>query len=295
MGRNHIDITNKKYGLLTTIEKIKERGTVYYKCICECGNMKTIRSHDLISGAVQSCGCLRSVKRRKEMLGRQFGMWLVLSYSHGTGGKTSRRHFYLCECQCENKTIKIIDGAALRNGTSKSCGCYQKEIVSRIMFKHGDYKHPFYFCWQSIKRRCNNPSETSYHNYGGRGISYDVKWENYLGFKEDMYGEYLKCLERFPNKIPTIERKDHEGDYYKDNCTFIPLEMQPLNTRKIKFFKAISPYGIEYYSKNQNEFARQNNLSPSGINNCLRRRQSNCKNWIFKYITEEEFEQNKLF
>lgn len=288
MGRKHTDIVNQKFGLLTTLEKIIKNNVIFYLCKCECGKYKEVRAYELISGKTKSCGCLRSVKRRKPMIGYQFGKWIVLSYSHYE--KIGRKHFYLCECQCDDKIIKIVDGASLRFGTSKSCGCLQKEIISQTMFKHGDYKNPLYLCWQSIKRRCNNPSETAYHNYGGRGISYCLEWEEYINFKKDMIDEYIKCINTFPDEKPTIERIDFNQNYCKDNCTFIPLRMQASNTRKNKYFKAISPDGIEYLSKNQNEFARQHNfLCSSGINNCLKGRISHHKNWTFEYTTNGEF------
>lgn len=35
-----------------------------------------------------------------------------------------------CKCQCGNE--KDVDGYTLRSGQSKSCGCLQREIASRI-------------------------------------------------------------------------------------------------------------------------------------------------------------------
>ncbi|MGM9988528.1 MAG: HNH endonuclease [Bacillaceae bacterium] len=31
--------------------------------------------------------------------------------------------YWICECQCENKTVKSVSGINLRAGNSKSCGC----------------------------------------------------------------------------------------------------------------------------------------------------------------------------
>ena len=53
-----IDLTNKKFGRLTVLSKgtSKNRHT-YWKCKCECGKIKTIRTDGLTSGLVVSCGC----------------------------------------------------------------------------------------------------------------------------------------------------------------------------------------------------------------------------------------------
>ena len=58
------------------------------------------------------------------MEGNQYGNWLVLKENidrdkHGN-------QLCLCECQCENNTIKLVKGYDLRAGRSKSCGCINK-------------------------------------------------------------------------------------------------------------------------------------------------------------------------
>ena len=59
---NLIDLTGKKYGKLTVIERAESspNGKVRWICKCDCGRIKSksVFSHDLISGKVKSCGCL---------------------------------------------------------------------------------------------------------------------------------------------------------------------------------------------------------------------------------------------
>jgi hypothetical protein len=52
------DLTGKRFGRLSVIG-IDDRGIkrTYYYCKCDCGNVKSIRSDGLTSGAVTSCGC----------------------------------------------------------------------------------------------------------------------------------------------------------------------------------------------------------------------------------------------
>lgn len=56
------DLTNKKFGKLTVLEKTNKRknNSVVWKCKCECGNIIEVSNSHLISGGTQSCGCLRS-------------------------------------------------------------------------------------------------------------------------------------------------------------------------------------------------------------------------------------------
>ena len=58
---NGINFIGKKFGKLTVLEKCKDyridnRDT--YKCLCECGNITYVNSHDLLEGHTRSCGCL---------------------------------------------------------------------------------------------------------------------------------------------------------------------------------------------------------------------------------------------
>ena len=61
MGRK-IDLTNKKFGKLLVLEEVPERRNkkIYWKCRCDCGNIKEISGSDLKSGKVVSCGCKKA-------------------------------------------------------------------------------------------------------------------------------------------------------------------------------------------------------------------------------------------
>jgi predicted nucleic acid-binding Zn ribbon protein len=67
MGKPIKNILGNKYGRLTVIEfdrLVKYKG-VFWKCKCDCGTVKIIRSGDLISGNTTSCGCYL-----KEIIGK---------------------------------------------------------------------------------------------------------------------------------------------------------------------------------------------------------------------------------
>lgn len=54
------DITGQKFGRLTVVARdgYKDHHCAW-KCLCECGNIKTVSGKQLRSGAIRSCGCLR--------------------------------------------------------------------------------------------------------------------------------------------------------------------------------------------------------------------------------------------
>lgn len=80
-----------------------------------------------------------------------------------------------------------------------------------------------YICWTLMLRRCTNPNDQDYPNYGGRGITIDPIWRvSFQKFLDDM-GEVPKGL--------TLDRKDCNGNYCKDNCKWSTASEQALNRR----------------------------------------------------------------
>lgn len=64
----HRDLTGKKFGMLTVIEKSDKYATdgrPLWKCKCDCGNYKYVGSNSLSQGLTISCGCLKSKGEQK--------------------------------------------------------------------------------------------------------------------------------------------------------------------------------------------------------------------------------------
>ena len=43
-----------------------------------------------------------------------------------------------------------------------------------------------YGTWYALRQRCNNPNNSQYADYGGRGITYPSEWDSFETFKEQM-------------------------------------------------------------------------------------------------------------
>ena len=56
---------------------------------------------------------------RIDMTGRRYGLWTVVAEVLGPHSDIHLR--WLCECDCGEE--RLVAGARLRAGTSKSCGC----------------------------------------------------------------------------------------------------------------------------------------------------------------------------
>jgi hypothetical protein len=74
--------------------------------------------------------------KKVEMIGRRFGRVIVLSEDKRDSQGII---YYKCLCDCGNQ--KIIKGTNLRAGITKSCGCYNREIITKT---NPDYKKKLY-------------------------------------------------------------------------------------------------------------------------------------------------------
>lgn len=78
--------------------------------------------------------------------------------------------------------------------------------------------------------RCRNPNNADkFANYGGRGIKVAEEWLDFANFFSDM-GQRPEGL--------TLERKDNDGDYCKDNCKWATPKEQANNRRPARRKKA---------------------------------------------------------
>ena len=58
-----IDITGQRFGRLIVIERSTKRGKqVYWRCMCDCGDVSVVRGSCLRCGNTKSCGCLNLQK-----------------------------------------------------------------------------------------------------------------------------------------------------------------------------------------------------------------------------------------
>ena len=110
-----------------------------------------------------------------------------------------------CRCDCGN--IVIVQNIHLRSGHTKSCGCYNREILRRPREGTFDWKHPLYYKWQGMKYRCYNPRAIQFHNYGARGIRMCDEWRtSFASFKDwALKNGYRAGL--------SIDRIDVNGNY----------------------------------------------------------------------------------
>lgn len=68
------------------------------------------------------------MKKIEDLVGIKFGRLTVLNYN---GKNKSGNSMWICQCECGNITKPIV-GSSLKSGKTQSCGCYEKENLTKI-------------------------------------------------------------------------------------------------------------------------------------------------------------------
>lgn len=147
-------------------------------------------------------------------------------------------YFGTYKCKCGSEFDALVSNVAKGNTTQcKSCAIESRRLKRR---KHGHSYHAIgktdleakcYYTWQAMKRRCYNENDKSYPDYGGRGIKVCKSWV-------DSYEIFLSDIGLPPTMNHSIERIDFNGDYYKENCKWIPFSDQASNKRNNRYILA---------------------------------------------------------
>ena len=251
------DLVGKRIGILTLQKRFYKkqnngRNASYYECLCDCGNTCIVSLSHLQSGHTKSCGCLKHTKQYEDISGNRYGILTVLSYSKTIKNKA----FFKVQCDCG--IIKDVSSPDLKAGKILSCGCLGKIHRKIGTTKHGGCYTRLYKIWSNMKARCFIKSSIDWKWSCARGITICDDWLDFDCFRKWAYNNgYADNL--------TIERKDFNGNYEPNNCTWIPLERQNCNTRKNHF--------LTYHGKTQciSDWCRELNLSKNMLYNRLRK------------------------
>lgn len=245
MGKIMLNLTGKKFGKWTVLSiSQKQHGKIYWKCQCDCGNIKDVVGDGLKRGTSKSCGCF------PQLTGKKFGRWTVLSLFERKNGNI----YWKCQCDCGLQ--KNIAAYSLINGNSKSCGCLLKEInslpvgVAAMHAVHRNYTRTakernlqFTLTMQEFK-------ELTSSNCYYCGSSPNQKIEKVDTPKNPMNGNYI---------YNGIDRVDNEQGYNFENC--VPCckfcNHAKSNRKQKDFFDWIEKIYLSHLSPNQGQNLRR--------------------------------------
>ena len=200
----------------------------------------------------------------QNLCGTRFGRLMVISLVDSEAGADIPTK-WRCLCDCGN--IVDVQASNLKSGSSRSCGCLQRELASTRNKKHGQTKSRLYNTWQHMIGRCTRKSDPSYNLYGGRGIEVCADWlSGFETFRDwALSNGYADNL--------TIDRIDVNGNYCPENCRWITHDEQQRN-------KTNNTY-IDYggTAKTVGEWARIFNCFPSAVYKEILSREGRVHGW----------------
>lgn len=191
--------------------------------------------------------------KRQDLSGKKFGRLTVIKVHEYKNQKL----FWHCVCDC-GKTTNVT-AFNLTHNKIRSCGCLKTEELINRSTTHNQRHTKLYEVWKTMKQRCYNPENSSYHNYGARGIIVCDEWKNnfesfYIWSKSNGYKEGL-----------SIDRIDVNGNYEPGNCRWTTRLVQANNTRVNRYIT------INNETKSLSEWCRFYNISCSAIYNRIKK------------------------
>lgn len=230
---NFKDLTGQKFGELTALErdykiqKEKNSKDVFWKCLCSCGNIKSIRTGDLRrikrNRSVGTCGdSIHKIGKNnsqfKDEIGNKYGKLTVLEIDKNNvfGYQNTK---WICQYDCGN-TVSVY-GSNLRSGRQKSCGCIiskGEDLISKLLLENNIlFKKQFSFndCLSSL----GNKLKFDFAIFENEKLKYLIEFDG---------KQHFEAVEAFGGEKDFLKRQ--ENDKIKnDYCELKNIKLIRIN------------------------------------------------------------------
>lgn len=181
------------------------------------------------SGKCDICKEVKSITSERhyprsagDLIGKRFGLLCIseegaeLKNPYRGTTRTMR-----CTCDCGQEVSVALE--KLNSLSATDCGCRTKFTPRHSSVEHGMSGSRQYKIWAAMKHRATNKSSPGAKDYVLRGITLCERWEKFENFWEDMKEGYSDKL--------TLDRKENNKGYYKENCRWATMKEQANNKR----------------------------------------------------------------
>lgn len=229
-----------KFGNLTVVERGEDywnpslnKPTHRWWLKCDCGKEVLRHQSQLHSGQSKDCGCGR--KFQDIPIGAVFGKLTVTGLAKLNGGK--RKIPCKCECGAETEpfSFSLTSGKTLSCGTcDRKCSPNVKRAIAQANTKHGWHGSSEYNTWLAMRKRCGDPNNKAYRNYGARGIKVCAEWQ-------DNFQAFIDYIGPKPDADLSLDRIDNERGYEPGNVRWADAQTQNRNRRPFTIVSGSKP------------------------------------------------------
>lgn len=201
-------------GSLVVIDIIEYRRGKRCKCQCGCGKILFIAYSRIYNNKRVTCGCKNN---QPNLLNKRFGKLLVVGKLKNKNKNNRNRTKWECLCDCGSSTF--VGSAPLLNGSTKSCGCLRKEVLSMAKWSgYGEISGQYV---SGFKHRAKN-------NGRAFDVSIEFLWELFL--KQDrkcaISGVPINFVNGRDNRkisrsTASLDRIDSLKDYTEGNVQWV--------------------------------------------------------------------------
>ncbi|HFK1476726.1 hypothetical protein OCF13_26385 [Bacillus tropicus] len=213
-----IDLTGKKFGRLTVVERVEndKYKNVRFRCICDCGNHKVIYRNALATGRTVSCGCYNKEATSKR------------AKIHGNSKTPEYSAIISIIGRCENPKNPEYNnyggrGISVCERWRSSPGLFVEDMGERPSPNHsidridvnGNYE-PSNCRWATLSEQGHNKRVSERSSTGITGVSYEKKSNKYRACLKVNGKNYRS--KRFDNIEDAIQaRKELEEEHLKSS------------------------------------------------------------------------------
>lgn len=201
--------------------------------------------------------------------------------------KSKRKYrfgLYKCYCGVEFKTVI----RNVKTGQTRSCGCYNRQLIKKTNITHGLSRHRLYRVWSVMLDRCQNKNNKGYENYGGRGIKVCDRW------KTDFVSFYNWAIDNGYKEGLSIDRINNDLGYSPDNCRWATKKVQSRNTRRIMITNKSGHRGV-CWNKRYNKWVARISVNKKRIHLGYFEDKIEAAKAYDKYIIENNLEHTRNF